>query len=111
MGGIALYALAFWLFATGQLGLALLVTTGATVMIVKAHGGREPAVPHIPRRMAETIDEKTGEVLAADSDWRAVMAAVTTHVAMTGCLCTQRDFTNKAGVCPMGGRYSEHPAK
>lgn len=104
--GIALYAASFGLFATGHLGGALLCVVLGTVMIMKAKGERVPAVPHIPQRMAEVIDIKTGEVLPS---WREVMAEVSTHVAVTGCMVTRADFTDPKGTCPYGGEYSEHP--
>lgn len=107
--GIVLYAASFGLFATGHLGGGLLCVVLGTVVIMKAHGGAiKPGDPdYEPQRVAEVIDMKTGEVL---SDWRAVMAEVSTHVTKTGCMVTRADFTDPSGTCPYGGKYSDHPA-
>lgn len=105
--GLALYAASFGMFATGHVGAAILCGVLGTLVIMGAHEKEPKLAPAPPRRMIEDIDEETGEVMG----WREVMAEVSTHVAVTGCLCTQADFTDPRGECPYGGTYSEHPAK
>lgn len=98
---IGLYALSFGLFATGHVAGGILCIVIATLLVMAA--SEKVPTPEPPRRLVTSDNENAG--------WQEVMAEVSTHVAITGCLCTQADFTDPTGECPYGGTYAEHPAK
>lgn len=57
------------------------------------------------RRKAHVPQRAFVEEVVLHENWRA---ALTPHMAATGCLALCSDFVDRQGMCPRGGRYDEH---